>query len=124
MNDLLLQVTSLMAYTSFGPNGPGLIGKTVLQRTECAVPEYLDIPQGYYLLKHFVNLTVDVMFVNCLPFLTTFLRDIIFGTAENVPSLTAKQLANSLMKVVKFYAKGGFVVRNVLMDGEFEKFKP
>ena len=64
------------------------------------------------------------MFVNGLPFLTTFSRDIRFGTAEHVPSRTAKQLANSLMKVVKLYAKGGFVVRNVLMDGEFEKFKP
>ena len=64
------------------------------------------------------------MFVNGLPFLTTFSRDIRFGTAEHVPSRTAKQLANSLMKVVKLYAKGGFVVRNLLMDGEFEKFKP
>ena len=28
------------------------------------------------------------------------------------------------MKVVKLYAMGGFVVRNVLMDGKFEKVKP
>ena len=28
------------------------------------------------------------------------------------------------MKVDKLYAKGGFVVRNVLMGGEFEKVKP
>ena len=28
------------------------------------------------------------------------------------------------MKIVKLYAIGGFVVRNVLMDGEFEKVKP
>ena len=36
----------------------------------------------------------------------------------------AKQLAKSLMKVVKLYVKGGFVVCNVLMDGEFENVKP
>ena len=112
------------AYTSFGPNGPGLIGKTVLQRTECAVPEYLDIPQGYYLLKHFVNLTVDVMFVKGIPFLATLSRDNIFGMAEHVPYRTAKQLAKSLMKVVKLYVKGGFGVSNVLMDGEFENVNP
>ena len=64
------------------------------------------------------------MFVNGLPFLTTLSRDIRLGTTEHVPICTAKNLANSLMKVVKLYAKGGFVVRNVLMDGEFEKFKP
>ena len=28
------------------------------------------------------------------------------------------------MKVVQLYALGGFVVRNVLMDGEFDKIKP
>ena len=28
------------------------------------------------------------------------------------------------MKIVKLYALGGFVVRTVLMDGEFEKIKP
>ena len=28
------------------------------------------------------------------------------------------------MKFVKLYAMGGFVVRNVLMDGNFEKVKP
>ena len=64
------------------------------------------------------------MFVNGQPFLTTFSRDIIFGTAEHIPSRTAKQLAKSLMKVVKAYAMGGFVVPNVLMDGEFEEVKP
>ena len=64
------------------------------------------------------------MFVNGPPFLTTLSRYIRFGTAEHVPSHTAKQLANSLMKVVKLYDKGVFVVHNVLMDGEFEKVKP
>ena len=28
------------------------------------------------------------------------------------------------MKIVKLYALGGFVVRTVLRDGEFEKIKP
>ena len=51
-------------------------------------------------------------------------RDIIFGTAEHVPSRTAKQLAKSLMKIVKLYALGGFVVCTVLMDGVFEEIKP
>ena len=57
-------------------------------------------------------------------FFTTLGRDIRFGTAEHVPSRTAKQLAKLLLKVVQLYTLGGFVVRNVLMDGEFEKIKP
>ena len=91
---------------------------------ERVIPEYLDIPRDFYRLQRFVTLTADVMFVNSLPFLTILSRDIRFGTAEHVPSHTAKQLANSLMKVVKLYAQGVFVVCNLLMDYEFEKFNP
>ena len=64
------------------------------------------------------------MFLNGLPFFTTLSRDIIFVTAGQFPSRTAKKLANSLMKVVKLYDQGGLFVRNVQMDGEFEKSKP
>ena len=64
------------------------------------------------------------MFVNGLPYLTKVSIYIRFGTAEHALSHTAKQLANSLMKVVKLYDKGGFVVRNVLMDDKIEKVNP
>ena len=69
-------------------------------------------------------MTADVMFVNGIPVFTTLSWDIRFGTAEHVPSRMAKQLAKSLMKIVKLYAVGVFVVRNVLMYGESEKVKP
>ena len=78
------------ARTTFGPNLPGLRGETVRQRPERVVPEYLDIPQDYYQLHHFFTLTADIMFVNGLPFLTSLLRDIQFGTAEHLPSCTAR----------------------------------
>ena len=59
------------ARSIFGPNLPGLRGKTVRQRPERVVPEYLRILRDYYRLHRFVTLTADVMFVNGLPFLTT-----------------------------------------------------
>ena len=63
------------------------------------------------------------MFVNGIPFLVTLLRKIKMLTAEYLPSCTAKQLSSSLTKIVKVYARGGFIVRLVLMDMEFEKIK-
>ena len=57
------------ARSSFGPNHPGLRGKTVRQRPERIEPEYLEIPRDFYRLHHFVTLTADVMFVNELEFL-------------------------------------------------------
>ena len=61
--------------------------------------------------------------VNGLAFFTTLGRDIRFGTAEYIPSRMAKQFAQLLMKIVELYLNGGFVVRTVIMDGEFEKIK-
>ena len=44
-------------------------------------------------------------------------------TTKYLPSCTAKQLSSSLTKIVKVYARGGFIVRLVLMDMEFEKIR-
>ena len=73
-------------HTLFGPSCPGLRGETFRQRPEHVIPEYLDIPRDFYQLHYFVILTADFMFVNSLPFLTTLSQEIIFGTAEHVPS--------------------------------------
>ena len=59
------------AHAIFGPNRPGLRGKTIRQRPEHVVTEYLEIPKDFYRLHHFFTLTADVMFVNGIPFFTT-----------------------------------------------------
>ena len=63
------------------------------------------------------------MFVNWIAFLTTLSRDIRLFTCEHVPSRTAKQLSKLFKKIVQLYARGGFIIRVILMDMEFEKVK-
>ena len=63
------------------------------------------------------------MFVAGVPFFVTYSRKIKFTTAEFLPRRTARQLANSLKKVLFLYARGGFVVRLCMMDREFEPVK-
>ena len=82
-----------------------------------------EIPRDFYRLNKFVTLTADVMFVYGLPFLVTYSRSITYITPEFIPTRTAGQLANSLMKVVYGYARGGFVVNLMLVDQEFGKIK-
>ena len=53
----------------------------------------------------------------------THSRKIKFTTVEFLPRRTARQLANSLKKVLYLYARGGFIVRLCLMDREFEPVK-
>jgi hypothetical protein len=44
-------------------------------------------------------------------------------TIEFLPSRTAKQLANSVERVVRIYGMAGFIVQTSMMDMEFEKLK-
>ena len=74
------------------------------------------IPRNWYKLNKCVTLTADVMFVCGLPLFVTLLRKIKLVTAEYVPNRKAGQLAKSLRKRVKVYAKGGFIVRLALTN--------
>ena len=42
-------------------------------------------------------------------------------TAEHVPVRTATSLSKHLKRILEVYGCAGFVVRTILMDGEFEK---
>ena len=61
------------------------------------------------------------MFVYGLPIFVTLLGKITLVTAEYMPSRKVGQLGKSLRKMVKLYAKGGFIVRLALMDKKFDK---
>ena len=63
------------------------------------------------------------MFVNGVPFLTTLSRKIKLRTVEHIQSRTAASLSNALTKILKLYARGGFVVNLIMMDGEFAKLE-
>ena len=61
------------------------------------------------------------MFVNGVPFLVTFSQNIRLFTVELLLSRTDAQHSSHLMKVFKLYARGGFSIRDILMDQEFDK---
>ena len=42
-------------------------------------------------------------------------------SVEFIPSRNTTQLGRSLMKIVRIYARGGFMVNVILMDKEFDK---
>ena len=63
------------------------------------------------------------MFVNGVPFLTTLSRKIKLRTVEHIQSQTVASLSKALTKILKVYAREGFVVNLIMMYGEFAKLE-
>ncbi len=63
------------------------------------------------------------MFVDGVPFLATILQIIKFITAKHTPLQTTLQIKQSLSCVIHMYARAGFVVQTILVDGQFEPLK-
>ena len=60
----------------FGPDLPGLQGRSTRQKPKKVVPEYMGIPRAIYERYKYVTLTADVMFVNGIAFLVSLSRGI------------------------------------------------
>ena len=110
-------------FSIFGSNVNRLKGAATRQRPRRVVGGRCKIPKDFYHLNKFVTLTADVMFVCGFPFLVTYSESIKYTTADFIPTRTAGQLDKCLMKVVYGYARGGFVVKLMLMDTEFDKIR-
>jgi predicted fused transcriptional regulator/phosphomethylpyrimidine kinase len=64
------------------------------------------------------------MKVNGVSFLMSISRHIKFGTAEFIESHHAKVILKAVTHLQNVYAKGGFWIVTILMDGEFESLCP
>jgi hypothetical protein len=85
--------------------------------------DYVEVTRSLVEQTKKVILAADVFFVDGTGFLMTVLWRIKFITAEHVPVQMAKSLAKHIDQVVHVYARTGFTVRTILMDGEFKKMK-
>jgi hypothetical protein len=68
-------------------------------------------------------MAADIFFADGMAFLITMSRRIKFVTAENMPVRMAASLSKHLNQVIQVYQQARFLVRTVLMDGEFKKIK-
>ena len=64
--------------------------------------KYFLNPRDFNEIHKFITLTVDVMFVKGIAFLTTLSRDIRLFASGQFPYNTDKQLSSSLIKVTKY----------------------
>jgi hypothetical protein len=98
-------------------------GKSVRQNPAPVVADYVEVPRLLVQNHKVVTMAVDVFFVDGTTFLITVSWHIKFVTAEHLQIRTVTSLCKHLDRVLQVYVRAGFIVRTILMDGEFEKNK-
>ena len=97
----------------------GVKGNTVKKLSRVDMEEYVKIIKAFYKLHKFATLMADIMFVNGNAFMIASPRKLKFVTVEHIPSLTFKQLNEIIIKVIRIYGRGGFIIQMILMDMDF-----
>lgn len=73
---------------------------------ESVTTDYVQIPREILERHRLVTLSVDVMFVNGVPFLVSTARGLNFITVEYTKSRTAKALAGCVRHIMDMYGRG------------------
>jgi hypothetical protein len=108
----------------FGPNIGSLKGKTVRRPNEHVASGIDAIPAEVLELHRHLTLTIDIMFVNNIPFFVTKSRDIQFTTIEFLPNRRVATVHSVLETVLNLYKSRGFIVDSLFADSEFEVLRP
>ena len=82
--------------------------------------EIIRVPKEFLKLNKDVFLTMDVFFVNKIPFLITLRRKIDFIATSHLPTKTARYIFKSFWRIYVFYLKRGFKITTFHADGEFD----
>ena len=70
-----------------------------------------------------VEISVDIMHVNGVPFLTSVSHDIHYGTIAAVENMKCPALEHEVKKILRSYAVRGFNVVMILVDKKFKSMK-
>ena len=108
---------AMRAKRIIGPSAQESKGKTIRTKPIPVVTDYVAVPHAVFEENRNVTLSLDVMFVNRIPFLTSISWHLKFIPAETLHNRTTIQLVQCVTNVKALYTKRGFNVTTALMDG-------
>ena len=108
----------------FEPNLGSLKGKTVWRPNKHVPAGSSAVPRRILEIHRDVVLSVDIMFMNKIPFLVTSSHNICFSTVESLPIRQVGTVATCLKKVTHLYHHQGFRITSITCDPEFEALRP
>jgi hypothetical protein len=114
---------AMAAYKIWGPSVAALKGKTVCKKLEPVNTETVYIPKEIRKLHKEVTLTIDIFFVNSIPFFVILSRVFYFTTVTHLPDRSLGQIFKALKAIFIYYLQRGFRVTFITGDGEFASLK-
>ncbi len=110
---------AMAACKIWGPSIAALKGKTECRQPEPVNSDTVSIPKEIRELHKEVTLTIDIFFVNSIPFFITMSRAIYFTMVTHLPDQSLGEIFKALKGIFYYYLQWGFRVTFTTGDGEF-----
>ena len=109
-----------VALKIWGKNIAALKGKTVRIKPIPVIKDFVKVPKELMKLHKEVFLTMDIFFVNKIPFFLTLSRKICFTAVNHLADRTVPQIFKAFKEIYQYYLQRGFRITTVHADAEFE----
>ena len=103
----------------WGPNIAALKGKTTRSKPEHITTDIVEIPVKIRTLHRLVMISIDIFFVNKIPFLITLSRKLCFTTVTHLSNRKIETIFKEFKAIFNYYLQRGFQIMTVTADGEF-----
>ena len=103
----------------WGPSIASLKGKTTRQAPPAVQTDIIKIPTEIRELHRFVTLSIDVFFINKIPFFITLSRKICFTTVTHLANRRITTIFAALKSIFMYYLQKGFQIMTITGDNEF-----
>ena len=104
----------------FGPNLGALKGKTPARRSTIVSGGRDGVPPDILDRHRDLVVSMDIVFINKIPFLLTPSCNLHFGTVEAIPNRQVRTVLQAIQRMLSIYHARGFRVRTILADPEFQ----
>ena len=125
MNSPFSKEDIMMTIEALGKSGYAVAGKTTSTRPDevDARTALTEIPPT--ILNHYKNveLSIDILFVNRIPFLATISKYIHYGTIQALPNMKIPTIEEGIESVIKSYGIRGFHIATIHVDLQFKAIK-
>ena len=119
-NSPITQADIRTAEDIFGPNLGALKGKTPARHSTVVSGGWDGVPPDILDRHRDLVVSMDIFFINKIPFLLTTSRNLHFGTIEAIPNRQVGTVLKAIQRMLAIYHARGFWVRTIPADPEFQ----